>query len=164
MKKSLIIAGIAAFTFMISSTVCYANTPNENAGPQKPACGCEMKKPPKMQRPNIDERLKLTDEQKEKSHQLRMKGHEKIKPVMEKMKAKHQEIKNVMNSSISQEEKDKKITVLKEDMKKLKKEARAIRMENTKEFEAILTPEQKKEFEKIKKEGKRKHHKHMMKK
>ena len=48
----------------------------------------------------------------------------------------------------------KKITQLKEELQTVKNEAKNIRTENRKEFEAILTSEQKAEFEKIKQEGK----------
>lgn len=163
MKKTLIIAGIAALTFMLSSSMSYANANTDTTTPKKPACKCSKPMPPKMKRPNFDERLKLTEDQKAQAHQIRMKGHEKIKPVMDKMKAKHDEIRQVAQSNLSQAEKDKKMLALKEDMRKLKKEARQIRMENTKEFEAILTDEQKTEFEKIKQEGRKKHNKHMKK-
>ena len=158
MKKSLIIAGIAAL--MLSSTMSYANTVNTdtNTQPKPPCkCKCNQQKPPKMTRQSLDDRLKLTEDQKKQAREIRMKGHEKIKPVFEKMKAKHEEIKAVKESSLSQEEKEKKITALKKDMRELKKQARDIRNENTKEFEAILTPEQKAEFEKIKQEAKERH-------
>ena len=119
-------------------------------------------KPDKMKRPSLDERLKLTEQQKQKAHEIRMKGHEKIKPVFEKIKAKKAEIvKIAQDQKMSDEQKTKKINALEVDILKLKQEARKIRMENTKEFEAILTPEQKAEFNKMKEEGRKMH---MMKK
>ncbi len=164
MKKQLIIAGIAA-AMMLSTSMTFANTATDNTTPKKPTCNCKCnkQKPPKMARPSLDEQLQLTEEQKAKAHEIRMKGHEQIKPVIEKMKAKHQEIKEVAKSTLSQDKKDKKIAELKKEMKALKQEARKIRTENTKEFEAILTPEQKAKFEKIKKDARAKH-KAMMKK
>lgn len=161
MKKPLIISAMTA-ALLLSATMSYADTTNNQSAQQKPACTCNKPKPPQMDnhkkdRPNLDERLKLTEEQKTKAHEIRMQGHEKIKPVMKKMKAKHEEIKQVAQSNITKEEKDKKIATLKKDMQKLKQEARQIRNENTKQFEAILTPEQKAEFEKIKQEAKARH-------
>lgn len=162
MKKSLVIAGLAA-AVMMSTSMSYAQTvatPTEKAPAkaekQLPEKGDFKKhKDGKMkpQRPNLDERLKLTEEQKQKAHEIRMDGHKKMKPVFEKMKAKKAEIKEVKNSNMSEEKKAKKIASLKKDLRKLKQEARKIQMENTKQFEAILTPEQKAEFEKIKQEG-----------
>ncbi len=95
---------------------------------------------------------------KQKAHEIRMNGHQKIRPVIEKIKAKKAEIKAVEMSKLPQAEKDKKIATLKEELKPLKQEARKIRTENTKEFEAILTPEQKVKFENFKKEHKNRHH------
>ncbi len=156
MKKSLIIAGITAL--MLSSTMAFADTVSDKTPQKAPCqCKCNKQKPPKMTRQSLDDRLNLTEEQKKQAREIRMKGHEKIKPVFEKMKAKHEEIKTVKESNLSQEEKAKKLAVLKKDMRELKKEAREIRNENTKEFEAILTPEQKAEFEKIKQEARDRH-------
>lgn len=160
MKKSLILAGIC--TFLLSSTMSVALA-SDTA--EKAPCNCkkefnkEMKRPP-HKGPNLDEHLNLTEEQKLKAKELRMKGHEKIKPTFEQIKAKKMEIESVKLSKITAAEQEKKIAVLESDIKKLKTEARKIREENMKEFEAILTAEQKTEFEKIKKEGKDNFHKH----
>ena len=160
MKKTLIATGIMA-AILLSTSISYAA---DNKTPQKPCdCPCarpmppkhfEGQKPPKMERPDIEERLNLTEEQKQKAHEIRMNGQEKMKPVFAKMQAKKQEIKKVTDSNLSQDQKDKKITQLKEELQAVKNEAKNIRTENRKEFEAILTPEQKAEFEKIKQEGK----------
>lgn len=160
MKKTLIAAGIMT-AILLSTSISYAA---ENKGPKKPCdCPCakpmppkhfEGQRPPHMERPNIEERLNLTEEQKQKAHEIRMNGQEKMKPVFAKMQAKKQEIKQVADSSMSQDKKDKKIAQLKEELQAVKNEAKTIRTENRKEFEAILTPEQKAEFEKIKQEGK----------
>lgn len=166
MKKSLIIAGLAASVLLTSSMANAAPqvTPDNDKQPavekQLPK-KCD-KKCEKKQRPSIDERLKLTEEQKKQAHEIRMKGHEQIKPVFDKIKAKKEEIREVaQNTKLSDEQKTKKIDALEIDILKLKQEARKIRMQNTKEFEAILTADQKAEFNKMKEEGRRMH---MMKK
>ena len=162
-----------AAAILMTSSLSYAATNTTVDTKKQPACEKKLpckkgdfkaKKHHKMAGPNLDERLKLTEEQKKQAHDIRMKGHEKMKPVFEKMMAKRAEIKKVAESDISQDKKDKKITQLKKDMKQLKQEARKIRYENTKEFEAILTPEQKAEFEKIKQEGRERAKQHHMKK
>ena len=80
-----------------------------------------------------------------------MKGHDKIKPVMEKMKTKNAEIRKIKeDTTLTEEQKAKKIEPLKADIKKLKLQAKTIRQDNMKEFEAILTPDQKTKFEQIK--------------
>lgn len=173
MKKSLLIAGIAA-AVMMSSSLTYAatttqtetktQTATEKQLPSKNCKDFKGKKQAKAHRPNLDDRLKLTEEQKQQAHEIRMKGHEKMKPVFEQMKAKKAEIRKIAESDLSQAEKEKKIAPLKNDLRELKKQAREIRMENTKEFEAILTPEQKAEFVKIKQEAREHAKKHHMKK
>ncbi len=154
MKKSLIYAVISGL--LLSSTMAFAETTQQL--PQQPKQEC--KKVMKKQRPhkiNLDERLKLTEEQKKQAHDIRMDGHKKIKPVMEKIKAKKMEAKAINeDANLSAEAKAQKLAPIKADIRKLKQEARKIRQENTKEFEAILTPEQKAEFEKIKQEGREK--------
>ncbi len=161
MKKSLVLAAIA--TMILSQSISYAAT--TPAADQQPNAKTEQTKvcPKKMpERPKLDDRLNLTEEQRQKAHEIRMKGHEQIKPVFEQIKAKKQEIKEIKMSNLSEEKKQKKIEPLKNDLRKLKTEVRKIHEENMKEFEAILTPEQKAEFEKIKQQGRenfKKHHK-----
>lgn len=163
MKKTLIIAGLAA-SVMLTSSIANAAVATKAADTQTTAQTEVQKdfkgqKPPKkMERPNINERLKLTEEQKTKAHQIRMKGHEQMKPIFQKIKAKKEEIRKIAeDTKLSQDKKDKKINALETDILKLKQEARKVRMQNTKEFEAILTEEQKAEFAKIKEEGRKMH-------
>ena len=118
---------------------------------------CAKKEKCEKRHEKLDERLQLTEAQKVQAKEIRMKGHEKIKPVMVKIKDKKEAIKAIKESDLTDVEKDKKIAPLKAEMKKLKMEAKKIREQNMKEFEAILTPEQKVEFEKIKQEGREKH-------
>lgn len=169
MKKSLVMAGITAF--LLSSTMSIAQATETTAQqPYKPAnCECKQKPRPDMKRPphkgpNLDEELSLTEAQKAQAKELRMKGHDKIKPVMEKMKAKHEQIRKIEeDTALTAEQKAKKTEALKADMKKLKGQAKTIRQENMKEFEALLTDEQKAKFEQIKQEGRekfKKEHKH----
>ena len=161
MKKSLVLSAIS--TMILSQSITYAAT--APAADQQPNVKTEQTKvcPKKMpERPKLDDRLNLTEEQRQKAHEIRMKGHEQIKPVFEQIKAKKQEIKEIKMSNLSEEKKQKKIEPLKNDLRKLKTEVRKIHEENMKEFEAILTPEQKAEFEKIKQQGRenfKKHHK-----
>lgn len=163
MKKTLIIAGLAA-SVMLTSSIANAAVTTKTTDKQPAArCNCQkdfkgQKPPKKMERPNLDERLKLTEEQKTKAHEIRMKGREQMKPIFDQIKVKKEEIKKVAeNPKIDQEQKDTTINALEVDILKLKQQARKLRMENTKEFEAILTADQKAEFEKIKQEGRKMH-------
>lgn len=166
MKKSLIVAGLAA-SIMLTSSIANAAPQVTSDNDKQPAVEKQLpkkcdKKCDKQKRPSIDDRLKLTEEQKKQAHEIRMKGHEQIKPVFEKIKAKKAEIiKIAQDQKLSDEQKTKKINALEIDILKLKQEARKIRMENTKEFESILTADQKAEFNKMKEEGRKMH---MMKK
>lgn len=160
MKKTLILASVAAL--MLSSTAVFAQEEKADVKPQLKNTNIEKKFDKKRpQRPSLDEELKLTEEQKKQAHDLRMQGHEKIKPVMEKTKAKYDELKAIMGSDLSIDEKNQKINALEKELLALKQEARKIRTENMKDFEAILTAEQKAEFERVKKEAAERHKKHM---
>lgn len=164
MKKTLILAAAAAFLMSASMSMAAtsAQPTQESAKSPKAECpkGPDFKRPP-HKGPNLDERLKLTEEQKAQAKAIRMKGHEKIKPVMEQIKAKKQEADAVKMSRISTAAQEEKLEQIKKEMHALRQEARTIRHENMKEFESILTAEQKAEFEKIKQEGRenfKKHH------
>ncbi len=104
----------------------------------------------------IDKRLKLTDEQKKQIEENKIKDREQLKPLMEQIKVKKQEIRDVIESTkLSDEEKSKKTAELLKELDALKTQANTLRKENMKNFESILTEKQKKEFEKIKKEQKK---------
>ncbi len=103
----------------------------------------------------IDKRLNLTDEQKQKLEKIKEKDRAKIKPVIDKMHAKKAELHKIYtDDSLSKEQKDKKAAAVKKDLNKLRVQADNCRKENMKNFESVLTPEQKTEFGKIKEEQK----------
>ncbi len=133
MKKLLVLAGIIAMT---CSTQVFAQ---ENCAQDKPLpCPIEAKKhqPPhckNMRGPKCDfkkfeDELNLTDKQKEQAKQLREKHMETAKPLFEQLKQKEQESQ-----------------MLREQLKEL-------RIQNKKEFEAILTDIQLKKLQEIKAE------------
>ena len=97
----------------------------------------------------------MTDEQKAKAKELRQKGFEEMKPVMDKIKEKRQEIEAVKLSRIAVQAQNEKIEQLKKEIGALKQEAHRLRMENMKKFEAILTKSQLKELKKMKEEGRK---------
>lgn len=109
-----------------------------------------------QKRAEIEKRLKLTDEQKEKIKLQKEQDHEKIKPIMDQIIEKKKDFKNILDDkSLSQEAKDQKLKELKTSLKELKEQADSIRKENFNNFENLLTEKQKKEFEKIKSEQKK---------
>ena len=107
-------------------------------------------------RAEFEKRLELTDEQKKQIQDNKIKDREKIKPILEQMRVKHEEYKQIdEDATISAEDKDKKKQQLRAELKELKVKADNCRKENMKNFESLLTEKQKKEFEKIKKEQKK---------
>lgn len=160
MKKTLILASLLAFsmtTVIAAEETTTPQTPTKTeiqtvkpqVCPQKPIKKQDCKKA------EFEKRLKLTDKQKAQAEQLRMKGHEEMKPIMEKIKAKHQEAEVVRRSRISVEMQKEKLDKIHQELKELHKQAHELRMKNMQEFESILTKRQKKELEKMKQEGRK---------
>lgn len=103
----------------------------------------------------FEQRLGLTEVQKLKARELRKTGHSKIEPVIKDIKAKKQEAELVRNSNLTNEAKEEKLTVIDKELAVLHKQAQQIRKQNMKEFESILTRDQKKTLKNMKKEGRK---------
>ena len=161
MKKILILT-MAIFVSAVS-TQAFAN---ENVTQLNPATkfvqqqnkqAFEQKRAQKEA--EFEKKLGLTDEQKVQIKEFRKKSFEKIKPVMEQMKVKKQEIDTIKASKLSAEEIEQKIAPIEVELKDLHKQAMKIRQENMKEFESILTTEQQNILKQMKKEGRKNFHK-----
>ena len=159
MKKLLLLAGILSLTM---STQCFAEeAANVDLPTKKPAqcskpCQNKMHRPPMApNKVNFEKRLNLTEEQKAKAKEIHRKGFEEIKPVMDKLQLKYEEIEAVKRSTLAPETQAAKIVQLKKECRELKRQARDIQMKNMKEFEAILTDKQQQELKKIKEEGRK---------
>ena len=112
----------------------------------------------RMQREQaFEKRLALTEEQKAQAKQIRLNGLERIKPVIEEIKAKKQEAKMVKMSRIAVQAQEEKLAVIDAELKVLEKKAHDIRKANMKEFESILTRDQKRILKQMKKEGRKKY-------
>ena len=173
-KKALVLAALAAFTFngaiaadTTLNTHASATVQTQQVAPAETAPAvkdkAELDAPPpppcpKAQKAKSDfeKRMKLTDEQKQKAKELRMKGHEQMEPIMIKIKELKQEKEMVIRSRMAVEMQKEKIAEIDAQIKDLKKQAHELRMQNMKEFESILTDKQKKELQKMKKEGRKK--------
>ena len=105
----------------------------------------------------LENKLNLTDEQKVKAKEIRMKGREEIKPIIDELKAKKEKIQEIKASNISEKEKTSQIEKQRNEIKSLREQADKIREKNMSQFEEILTTEQKEEFNKFKQEMKIKH-------
>lgn len=140
---------IAGFTFTLPAYSA------DNTTPPPPPSRKEFAKQ------QFEKRLNLSDKQKEKAKALHEKGREQIHPVMEKIKAKNQELKEIKSSTnLDETAKQEKISKIKSEIKALDRQAREIRKENSAEFEKILNKKQKKELEKMKSEGRANFEKH----
>jgi len=166
MKKTLILASLLAFTM----TAAFANEPTKaiTADEKRPHIERKYQGPPKFDKEKMakkqaefEAKLKLTDEQKAQAKEIRLKGHEEMKPIFEQMQAKKLEIDALKaNGALTVDEQKAQLNCLFEEMKVLRKQARDLRIKNMQEFEAILTDKQKKTLEKMKQEGKKNYKKH----
>ncbi|MCQ2743294.1 MAG: Spy/CpxP family protein refolding chaperone [bacterium] len=153
MKKLLILT----LAICLSAFSVNANEVNQQKGIPSNAPKMTDVEKAKKESP-FDQKLGLTDEQKQQAKELRVKSFEKIKPIMTQLKAKEQEVRMIKNSKLAPQAQQEKLNTLYADIKVLRKEAHDIRIQNMKDFESILTADQKKTLKEMKKEGK-KHYK-----
>ncbi len=111
-----------------------------------------FKEQTKQKRKELKNRLNLSEEQKAKAKAIREEARPRIQPIVEKMKAKKQEIMELRQSGATKEEVKNKA----DELKSLREQANEIRSENVKKFEAILDPQQKTDFQSFKSEIKQK--------
>lgn len=175
MKKYLMVAAMAVSALLITTSISFAGEitqvekqPIENTkmkpdfkpphpnfhkrGPHHGPSKAEMQ----AKKLEFENRLNLTEEQKKKIDENRAKDRELMKPVFEEMKAKRHEMKMVdFDATLTPEQKTAKKEELQTQMKVLKEKANNVRENNMKNFESLLTDEQKKEFSKIREEQKK---------
>ena len=86
-----------------------------------------------------------------------------MKPVIDEIKAKKQEAKMIKLSRMAVQMQEEKLAEIDKELKVLEKKAHEIRKQNMKDFESILTREQRKILKQMKQEGRKKfeseHHK-----
>ena len=161
MKKTLLVA--CAMIFAASSAVFAADAVNpEPAKVPVKEQECNLKTRPhhpspdfKKRQADFENRLQLTEEQKAQAEQIRKKGHEEMKPIMDQIRAKRQEAEAVKRSRMSERMQRQKLAQIDKDIAKLKNEANMLRVKNMREFESILTVKQKQELKKMKEEGRK---------
>ena len=149
MKKLLVLMAILTISL---------STVNPNEAIKQPEFNKQNINTIRIQREKVFEnRLGLTEEQKIKAKEIRIKGHEKIKPVIEEIKAKKQEAKMVKMSRIAVQVQEERLAEIDAELKVLEKKAHDIRKANMKEFESILTKKQKRTLKQMKKEGRKRY-------
>ena len=155
--------------FIIACAMCViagsANAANDAAAKvekfQRPNIEGKAPSPEQMQKIRhahenaFEQKLGLTEVQKLKARELRKNGHAKMKPVMEEIKAKKIEAEKIRNSKLTVEAQEEQLTVIDKDLAALQKQAKEIRKQNMKDFESILTKEQKKTLKNMKKDGRK---------
>jgi Spy/CpxP family protein refolding chaperone len=157
MKKILVLL----FAVFLTSSLAQAKIPEDNM--KNPTIRPKMTEQERIQREKaFEQRLGLTEEQIQKSKELRFEGREKIKPVIEEIRAKESAKELVRNSTLDVKKQEEKLNSLNADLKMLRKQAHDIRVENMKEFESILTVEQRKTLKEMKQEGRQEFNKHRM--
>ena len=158
MKKTLVLL-LAVF---LSSTLVQAKIPEDNLK-KHPKYPPHMNQAERIKREQaFEQRLGLTEEQKQQAKLLRIQGKEKIMPIIEEIKAKEAAKESVKKSNLNEKKREKKLNKLNGDLKTLHKQAHDIKVENMKEFESILTDEQKKILKDMKQEGRQEFNKHRM--
>ena len=106
----------------------------------------------------FERRLELTEVQKLKAREIRKNGHEKLKPVLDEIKSKKQEAEMIRRSRMAVQMQEEKLAVVDAELKVLEKKANSIRKSNMKDFESILTRQQKRTLKEMKKEGRQRYH------
>ncbi len=156
MKKVVVLMFVLG---MVSACAYAAETPAAGITPA-PAQSVQ-KINPELKRRNaaFEKRLGLTEAQKAQAREIRLRGHEKLKPVLEELNNKKQEAKMVKLSRIAVWAQEEKLAALDKEISKLEKKANQIRKANMKEFESILTRDQKKILKQMKKEGRQRYEK-----
>ncbi|MCQ2789088.1 MAG: Spy/CpxP family protein refolding chaperone [bacterium] len=158
MKKILFVICLLFATSSVSFAATQAPAKPENVPPVKQQ---NFKKP--AQRPSLDKVLNLTEEQKVKAKEIRMQGHKEMKPLIDELRSKQEQKRMLMQNKNAGVKEVQKLEKINKEIVNLKKQIREIRIKNNKQFEEILTEEQKVKFNELKKEGRKnfaKHHKH----
>ena len=151
MKKILVLL----FMVYLSSVAAMAAIPEDRMKYDRPMQPKMTEQQRAEHEKAFEQRLGLTEEQIQKSKELRIEGREKIKPVIDKIKSKEQEIEAVKKAELTEQERTAKLNSLISDLKSLHKQAHDIRIENMKNFEGILTPEQQKTLKEMRQEGRK---------
>lgn len=152
MKKLVILA----CALCLMSTAVFAGEEFKRPNCKNPPSREEMIKMRKAREAAFEQKLGLTEAQKAKAKEIRQKGHKEMKPIMGELREKRQEADMVKMSRIVGQDQEARLNAIDKDIKNLEKKANVIRKKNMKEFESILTKDQKKILEEMKKEGRQK--------
>lgn len=150
MKKIILLITVLMVTLTIANASESVIQPMKNAQ--------EISKMRAQREASFEKRLGLTEEQKTKAKEMRIRSHAKMKPLIEQIAAKKQEARMVKMSRIAVQVQEEKLAIIDKELKELEKKVHDLRKSNMKEFESILTREQKKILKQMKKEGRQRYH------
>ena len=142
-----------AILLTYSAPTAIANTTNNVQTPAMHQTSTMLRPSKEEMKKRFEQRLNLTEKQKEKAKIIHQQGRQQMKPIMMQIEVKRQEIETVKLSKISDKMQQEKIDQLNIEIKALEKQADEIRKKNTQEFESILNKKQKAELEQMKAEG-----------
>ena len=147
MKKFLSVMFVTAIISIPAyQSQVFATVENSNTSVQQVPSSQEMRK-------IFEQRLNLTEKQKQKARQIHQQGREQMKPIMEQIIYKRQEIEAISKTKMLERTKQEQIAEITTQIRELEKKANEIRKANSQEFESILTKKQKNELAKMKAEG-----------
>ena len=149
MKKTLSILLSAKVLTLVAATEVKA----ENIDQRAPKSIMNHNSSREQHRKQFEQRLNLTEKQKETARQIHKQGREDMKPVIMQIELKRQEIETVKLSRMAERAQKERIEELNNEIKELEKQAQEIRKKNSQEFEKILNKKQKAELELMKAEG-----------
>lgn len=154
MRKDIMLKIFLVFVSILFCTVNCTFATSHNSAQKSDNISVMYKRPSQEQmRRQFEQRLNLTDKQKEKARQIHKQGHDEMRPVMMKIQMKRQEIETIRLTKLPERELSERIDKLNNEISNLEKQARDIRKKNTQEFEKILNKTQRAELEKMKAEG-----------
>lgn len=154
MRKDIMLKIFLVFVSILFCTGNCTFATSPNSAQKSDNISVMYKRPSQEQmRRQFEQRLNLTDKQKEKARQIHKQGHDEMRPVMMKIQMKRQEIETIRLTKLPEREMSERIDKLNNEISNLEKQARDIRKKNTQEFEKILNKTQRAELEKMKAEG-----------
>ena len=111
---------------------------------KNPKFSAEHKARMEAKKAEFEKRLNLTEEQKQTIEANKIKDREKMAPIMKDIREKQKSFRAIdTNPDLTAEQKQKEKQKVKAEIKALKVQADKYRQENMKNFENVLTPQQK---------------------
>lgn len=150
MRNSLILVFVLSLFISAVSAAEGGMNGGMRVPPPQPGAGKQVR----ARENAFEQKLGLTEEQKNKIRELRTSGHEEMKPIMDQLYAKKRDAALIKQSrALAVSEQEQKLNILDKEIKDLEKQANLLRRKNMKEFEGMLTREQKNTLKQMKQEG-----------